>query len=183
MPIGQSLDIGKIGNTQFDDLSFSSTLVKIGANTKPDFDYTNIGLLFPQNDASEKAYATYQMSHRKKLGTSIRLHIHYVQSSALKPIFRVEYRFYNNGELVPSFSTLNTNDPGGNTGILTYISGSILQIGMFPLITAPANEGLSSNLDIILYRNDNIVTGDVLVKYIDLHFEIDAYGSREEYIK
>lgn len=43
--------------------------------------------------------------------------------------------------------------------------------------------GVSSILDIKLYRDDNVVTGDVLVKEFDIHYLVDADGSRQEYIK
>jgi hypothetical protein len=33
-------------------------------------------------------------------------------------------------------------------------------------------------MDLILYRKDNVVTGDVLGKYFDIHFEVDGFGSR-----
>lgn len=183
MPIGEDFDKGKILRLRWDDISVSATQTKVGSNLKPDFDFTNLGLLFPQNDTSEKIYSVFQMSHRKKLGSSIQFHIHYIQSSANKPIFTIQYRFYNNGSLVPSYSTLNTSDVGGNQGVFSYTSGSMLQIAKFPEITAPANETVSANLDIILYRNDNTVIGDVLVKYIDLHYQIDSDGSRSEYSK
>lgn len=177
-------DTGSLGSSRWDDLSVPATQAKKGSNDKPDFDYTDLGLLFPQNDTSEKVYLTFQMSHKKKFGTAIKLHLHYIQTGANKPVFSAEVRFYNNGALVPAFSaTINTSDVGGNQGVFTYTSGSLLQIASFPEIAAPANEGVSANLDVILYRNDNVVTGDVLVKYIDLHYEIDSDGSREVYAK
>lgn len=169
--------------TTFDDLSFPAVLVKRGANTKPDFDYTNIGLLFPQNDTAEKIYFTAQMPHRKKLGSPVYLHVHYTQTSAALPVFTAEYREYNNGEAVPgSWTTINTSDAGGSKGLFTYTSGTLLQIGAFPAI-ALGTESVSKNIDVILYRQDNAVTGDVLVKFIDFHFEIDSTGSSSEYTK
>lgn len=180
MPIGEELDLGRLKNTRWDDLSVSASTTKIGSNLKPDYDYTNLGLLFPQNNTSEKVYLTFQMSHKKKLNTPVRLHIHFIQNSLAIPVFGCTYRFYNNGSLVPSFSSeIET------TGILPFAweSGNLLNIIKFPEINAPTNEGLSSNLDVILYRKDNTVSGDVLVKYIDLHYEIDTDGSNEEFIK
>lgn len=179
MGIGNTLDIGKIGNTRWDDLSVPATTVMVGANAKPDFDYVNIGRLFPQNDATEKVYATFQMSHKKKLGTSIRLHIHFIQTSALVPVFRAETRFYNNGSLETSFANSDTT----GTLLFPYVSGRLLQVLSFPVIEPPESEGLSANLDMILYRTDNVVTGDVLVKYFDIHYQIDSDGSQEERVK
>lgn len=180
MPIGTVLDSGKLGNTRWDDLSISATATKQGANTKPDFDYTNIGLLFPQNDVAEKVYMTFQMSHKKKLGTAVHLHVHFIQTGAAIPIFGALVRFYNNGALAPAFSSEILTD---GTTKFAWASGSLLNITDFANIEAPADEDVSSNLDVILYRKDNAVTGDVLVKYIDLHYEIDSDGSAEEYQK
>jgi len=162
----------------WDDFSTPLTRSKQGVNDKPDYDYNELGLLFPQNDTAETIQFNMQMSHRKKTGTAINLHIHYRQTSSLKPVFEVQYRFYNNGEQIPSqWTTLKTSDTGGNQGVFTYTSGSIIQIGTFPPIPAPTDEKISANLEIKLYRNDNVVTGDVLAKYVDFHFASDSLGS------
>lgn len=184
MPIGVGIrnnyDSGKLNNSRWDDLSVSAATTKIGANSLPHFDFTNLGLLFPQNDTNEKIYQTFQMSHKKKLGTGISLHVHFIQTGAATPIFGAIYRFYNNGGLAPAYSseilTIGTTK-------FAWVSGSLLNITDFPEILAPSSESLSSNLDVILYRKDNAVTGDVLVKYIDLHYQIDSDGSSSEYIK
>ena len=180
MPIGTTLDSGKLGNTRWDDLSVPATTTKIGSNAKPDFDFTNVGLLFPQNDITEKVYLTFQMSHKKKLETPVYLHVHFIQTSANKPTFGATVRFYNNGGQVPAFGSEILTSA---TMPYTWASGSMMNIAVFPVILPPSGEELSSNLDVILYRKDNVVTGDVLVKYIDLHYEIDSDGSAEEYAK
>lgn len=168
--------------TVFDDLSIPATQLKNGATLKPDFDYTNNGLLFPQNDATEIVYSVVQMSHAKKLDTDIRPHLHYIQSSSTQPTFKMDYRYYNNGDAIPgSWTTISTAD--GDKGIFPYTSGSIMQLAEFPHVTPPSPENISANLDVRIYRDDNDVTGDVLVKYFDLHYEINALGSRLEYVK
>lgn len=164
------------------DLSVPLTLDKQGQTSKPDYDYTELGLLFPQNDATEIAYMTFQMPHQKALDTAIRLHVHYVQSNATQPTFKVDYRFYNNGSAVPgAWTTLSTAD--GSKGVFSYTSGSILQIATFTDIAAPSSEDVSANLDVKLYRDDNDLAGDVLAKYIDLHYQVNTAGSRDEYTK
>lgn len=166
---------------QWTDKSFPSTQAKLGILDKPDFDFVNLGLLFPQNDPAEKIFILDQMLHQKKLDTPLKLHVHFIQDSALIPVFVAEYRLYNNGVVVPGFTTIDTSL---SSPVFTYPgSGSILQILKFPDIPAPINEGSSANLDLIFYRNDNIVTGDVLVKYVDYHFQVDASGSRQEFVK
>ena len=182
---GQGLDSGYYGNVRWTDYSIPATQSKLGSLDKPDFDYVNLGLLFPQNNTAEQVSVIMQMLHEKKLGNPIYLHIHYVQSVAVQPTFTVEYKFYNsNGTVIPAtFTTINTSDLGGSKGIYTYTSGSILQYAQFPPIPAPANEGLSANFEFRLYRNDDDVTGDVLLKFIDIHYEKNTAGSRERFIK
>lgn len=103
-PIAET--VNPIYNARWDDLRFPFTPDKQVANTKPDFDYTNLGLLFPRNDATEQ-------------------------------------------------------------------SNMIVQ-----LVT-----GVSAFMDVILYREDDVATGDVLVKEFDLHYIKDELGSRQEYTK
>ena len=167
----------------WDDFSVPLTRDKQGQSAKPDYDFTNLGLLFPQNDDTEIVYLVMQMQHRKLLGSDIKLHVHYIQSEATQPTFKVDYKFYNNGAAVPgSWTTLSTAD--GNKGSLPYTAGDMMQKAIFPAISAPANETVSANIDIKFYRDDNDLTGDSLAKYFDFHYQIDRMGgSREEYSK
>jgi len=168
--------------TVWDDKSFTLSQDKQGQTSKPDYDFTNLGLLFPQNIATEIVYVTDQMSHMKKLGSGIYMHVHYIQSVAAQPIFKLDYKFYNNSDTVPgSWTTISTAD--GSKGVFTYTSGSILQIASFPIIAAPTDEGVSANIDMKLYRDDNDVTGDVLAKYLDYHYEKDSWGSAGQFTK
>lgn len=175
-----------VGNaTTWDDFAVSASRARQGVAQKPDFDFTNLGLLFPQNDAAEIVYIIAQNSHAKLMNSDISYHVHYIQSVATQPTFCLDYKYYKNGAVVPvGFTTICTSDVGGDKGLFTYPgSGSILQIGELPAITPPADETVSSNLDVKFYRNDNDVAGDVLVKYIDFHYQINTSGSRQEYTK
>ena len=166
----------------WDDFSVPLTRDKQGQSDKPDYDFTNLGLLFPQNDPTEIVYLVFQMSHSKKMNSQIRFHIHYIQSGATQPTFKIDYKFYLNGAAVPgAWTTLSTAN--GSKGIFTYTAGSIMQKAVFTYITPPINETASANIDVKLYRDDNDVAGDVLGKYIDFHYEKNSTGSREEFVK
>ena len=168
--------------TTWDDFSISAALAKQGQQSKPDYDFTNLGLLFPQNDDAEIAYIVAQMSHSKLMDSDIYFHIHFIQDEAQLPTFKIDYKFYLNGGLVPGgWTTISTAN--GSKGIFAYTAGSMLQIATFPAIFPPDNETVSANIDIKIYRDDNDVAGDVLVKYIDFHYEIDMSGSREQLSK
>lgn len=174
----------------WDDLRFPATLQKQGANTKPDFDYTNLGLLMPQNDATEVISLSDQFPHG--LVTSLPEdytgdmptlgpHVHFIQTGEALPVFKLAYRIYDNGATVPDFTTISTAD--GSGAVFSYSSGSMLQILPFPRIPI-AHSGLSAWFDAKLYREDNVVTGDVLLKGFDLHEPQDsAWGSLLEWDK
>jgi len=170
---------------RWDDVRNSAMRTKLGTNNKPDFDYTNLGLLFPQNDESEIIYISDQMPHAWSgsdgARTAIHPHIHYIQDEAGVPIFELQYRFYNNGTAPPSFTTIDTS--AGDGQVFSYSSGSLLQIIRFPAIMLV---GMSSSTwyDMLLYRQTGDgVSGDVLVKGFDWHAEFDSLGSRGEYAK
>lgn len=178
---GLPLDSGLLAVPRWDDLRFPFTQTKLGALDKPDFDFTNLGLLFPQNDATEITYMIAQLQHSFKLGTDLKPHIHWVQSQATFPVWKIDYRVYkNNTDPTISFTTISIN-----TGRFTYPgSGSILQISDFPVISGAGINDMSAMIDIKLYRDDNLVSGDVLAKEFDLHYQIDTPGgSRLEYTK
>ena len=162
----------------FEDVRVSAAASRLGILSKPDFDYTNIGLLFPQDDATEKIYITDQLSHGWKSGSSIYPHIHYIQDEAEVPTFKLDYRFYDNGDTVPDFTTITTT----GVPIYTYTSGAILQIIVFPVVELP-EYGTSAFYDMILYRDDDVVTGDVLVKGFDFHTLFNSIGSYTQYEK
>ena len=168
--------------TQFTDINTPATRIRQGATAKPDFDTDDIGLLFPQNDPNEVAYILIQMKHEKKLDSVIYPHVHYIQAEVAQPTFVYYYRYYNPDSEIPAgWQTGTTAD--GNKGIFDYVTGSISQIATFPSVTPPANESVSALMDIKLFRNDNDVTGDVLLKDFDIHIEMDGFGSDEQYSK
>lgn len=166
-------------NIVWDDLRFPATRIRQGVSQKPDFDTTELGLLFPQNDATEIAYIIGQFPHERKNGSSIRPHIHFVQDTVATPTFKIDYRWYKNGDdPTGSFTTLTCNGYA-----FPYTSGSIMQICSFPEIDGSLIDTVSSIIDIKLYRDDNDVSGDVLLKEFDIHYQIDSLGSRGEFTK
>jgi len=167
--------------TVWDDLRVPFTQAKQGSNLKPDFDPVNIGLLFPEDIESEIIYMVVQMPHKYKIGSNIHPHIHWQQTNANKPTWKMEYKWFNNGDAVPTnFTPIDT----GGAGVFSYSSGNMAQISSFPAIVG-TGMGLSSVLLIKLYRANvtGDVAGDVLAFQFDIHYEIDTEGSRNEFDK
>ena len=167
------------GKTGWEDFRLPITSGKLGANAKPDFDYTNNGYLFPNNDTGEVLYMSDQLPHSADLGPGAvgHPHLHVVQAADQQAVFKFKYRITGNGSAVPAFATLTS------TGyIYTYVSGSLLQILEFPAIDL-SQVSLSSIIDVQLWRDDSAYTGDILVKACDIHIPINSLGSGQEFIK
>jgi hypothetical protein len=162
--------------SNFEDLMFSFTATRRGTTNKPDFDYTNVGLLFPQNDASETISMIGQIPHSVQKNSMIYPHVHWQQSQAAFPTWKLAYKLVENGQAVGTFKTL-----ASNTGVFSYVSGNLAQISEFSPIMLPAS--LSAVLLMIFYREDNTVTGDVLAWQFDIHVQKDSVGSGLEYTK
>ena len=182
---GAALVIGADGELRIDreyweDYTVPATRSKRGNTDKPDFDYTDVGLLFPQNNATEILYITDQMPHRWTGGV-IRPHIHWIQTSADIAGWTMDYRFYNNAATPPSFTTAATIA----SSVFTWTSGSIVQISKFAEIDLSALNA-SALFDLKIYRDDNTISGDVLFKSFDFHYRVGGttpFGSRQEYIR
>ena len=173
---GETLSV--VNRPVWDDKKFPMTRVRQGATAKPDFDVTNLGLLFPQNDTAEIGYIITQLPHAMYPGSPLNFHIHYVADEAEIPVWKLAYRIVENGgDPTVSFTTLTSTAP-----VYTYSSGSILQIAPFPSIATSATLAKSAVLDIKLWRDDNLVTGDVLAKELDFHFQRNTLGSLTEWV-
>lgn len=161
--------------TQFDDLQFPvGSLKSVGSADKPDYNTTDLGLLFPKNDTTERVGVIVQMPHSWKEGSSISPHVHWLQTSADTATWKIKYRVYNVGGTVPAWTIIASNNHA-----YTYTSGSIHQIAEFPDITM-SGKTLSCIIDMIVYRKDNQLAGDALFKQFDIHIEKDGLGSQTE---
>lgn len=162
----------------WDDLRFPFTQHKLGANAKPDFDETNVGLLFPQNDTSEKVFIIGQLPHGYLEGSSLTPHIHWQQSANTAVTWKLDYKWFNGGDAIPAnFTTITAN-----TNLFSYSSGNLHQKSFFPIIDG-VGKRISSILLMKIYRDDNTTTGDVLSFEFDIHFQSSTSGSKYEYKK
>jgi hypothetical protein len=166
-------------DTMWEDLRFPFTQTKRGASDLPHFDYDNIGLLFPNNDATEKIYIIAQFPHAYKLGSDAYPHVHWRQANATVPTWKMTYAWFNLGDTIPAFS-----DPiSVNTGVFDYPGGSISQLSSFAPISGAGIDMVSSIMLITFYREDNTGIGDVLAYEFDIHYQIDQPGSKTELVK
>ena len=165
--------------TVWDDLVFEMTPTRRGATDKPDFDATNNGLLFPQNDPAEILYINVQMPHRWKEGSIVYPHVHWHQTANQTPVFKLDYRWCPLGGAVPSWTT----GFAMSHKVFTYAAGTLHQISTNSSGLSGSGNGMSAMLQLKFYRDDNAYTGDALVTSFDLHIECDGIGSVSELSK
>lgn len=180
----QSLSRWENSNTlstpRWDDLVFPLNLTYVNpATSKPDYDYTNMGLLFPQNIPTEIVYITVQMPHMWKEGSSINPHVHVIQNANQQAVFKMDYKWYNIGDAVPAGWTTHIM----NQYAVPYTSGSLSQIIEASTMISGTGKTISSILKIKLYRDDNVYTGDILADQFDIHIQKDSFGSETEFDK
>jgi len=163
----------------WEDLIMPLTTTKIGANEKPDFDETNVGYLFPQNDTAEILYLIIQMPHSWAEGTTICPHLHWRQEEDAAAVFKLDYKWINmDADTSGSFQThvLDKYE-------YTFTSGSIHQVSECLDFIDGTGKTISSVLTMKLYRDDDVYDGDALAYQFDIHYQRDSLGSREEYVK
>jgi hypothetical protein len=165
---------------RYDDIVFEMIPTRINPSTnKPDYDYTNLGFLFPQNITTEIVNITVQLPHKWKEGTTIYPHVHVRQAANQQAVFKLDYLWYNAGDTIPTTWTTYTM----NEYAMTYVSGNIANIVKGASGISGTGKEISSILKLKLYRDDNVYTGDMLVDQFDIHIEVDSLGSLEEYNK
>jgi len=174
--------LGLTGNaTAWEDLRFPATQLRQGALSKPDFDYTNVGLLFDPA-TTETIYAIAQMPHTWKLGSTIKPHIHWSPTSTDtgNVYWRLEYKWTNiNATESGTWTTLNIQDAADGT------------VGKHQIIGLGDMDGTGKTLSSAITMKLSRIGGDTLDTYtddarlleFDIHYEIDAFGSDEEYVK
>lgn len=166
--------------TVWDDLFFPLTTAKQGQTDKPPFSTAEVAYLFPAGDTSHIMYIIVQFPHYWKTGSNIYPHVHWKQESTGSPVFKMDYKWYGLGDIMPAnFSTYVMA-----TKVFPYTSGSMQQLnsGSAP-ISGSHITGVSSLMLVKLYRDDNAYSGNTTTYQFDIHIEKDSLGSKEIYVK
>lgn len=129
-------------------------------------------------------YMNIQVPHRWKPGSKFYPHIHWWQTHASVPAWRIEYRWQINGAAKTTAWTALSRDHEE----YTYVSGTLNQITEFSSagVSPPNGYTMSDNLQLRLERDGNsdpagAPQSDVVA--FDPHFEFDSLGSNDEYTK
>lgn len=140
--------------------------------------------------SEKEVFFTMQMPHGWA-GTVLHLHVHWVAegTAALSKVrWGVEYTFTDIGETFPNTVLSYADTDMANATGTTGTTAKKHTLTEFTDITPSATQnGISAILIGRLFRDSNNVadtyTGKAGLLYIDAHFELDAAGSGQEFVK
>jgi hypothetical protein len=168
----------------WDDLRFpASGLNPPGPVFAPSTD-TDTGLLIFADAATNTMAGVAQMPHAWAEGTEIRPHVHWLQPAAGNVLWRLEYRLIPayNGQFPAAWTTINASEAVG-----AYVGpGQFVNITAFGPIDMTGFK-ISAMVVFKLSRigGDALDTlaADVPLLEFDIHYQINAFGSRAEFVK
>jgi len=184
-------------NQPWDDLRFPFTGRKIDESSgRIRINYYNGTIEFDGNarfTVNEGVTMISQMPHNWKEGSVIRPHFHWVQTSAVVPNWLLAYKIYDNNTLTTidtdysNHTLVKTEDPE-----FAYTSGNLCQISRFPDIDM-TGYGISDFIHYAFFRDSENTSGlfagadtgpdPSYVFEFDVHYQIDTFGSRQEFTK
>lgn len=170
--------------TYWDDLFCGGLNVKLGGSADPTLT-TFIGGVklysFPDGSMKE-VFATFQMPHNWKIGSTISPHVHWAASTtnAANCRWGLEYEWQDNGDTFAGTTTDYIAVAGSGTAKKAQISD-------FTYISGAGISALGSVLVCRIFRDGGNgadgFTGDAFLLGFDIHIECDSLGSNEEYTK
>lgn len=161
---------------------------------KVDYDFDENAIVFSPSGsistAADRVGGNQEINHEMLVGNSITFkpHIHWwqpVASGAVGAIvFTLRYRLQrNNTEKTSSWTTITCEAGSGGDDLFDFTGeadGSYCQISRFDDITVTC--GISDTFQVQMTRTDS-VSGDVSVFFIDIHGQVDSFGSEAEITK
>jgi len=172
-------------DVKFDALSLKQSGSGISVNTtEGTVDYTTGA------DVSDFLIVSPQFPHAMKAGSTVYPHIHWTQVQGNVPNFAIQYRWQINGTTkTTAWTALKCN-----TAVFTYVSGTLNQIcSTASGITPPAGYGISDILQMRIIRDTknelslsyaaDPYTATVGVLSVDVHCELDSFGSATQFAK
>ena len=166
---------------RWDDMRAPASLINPAGSIAPPSISTDDGsLVFSKG----KAVAIwFQFPHGWLEGSDIIPHIHFSKTTVGVgyPNFKIKYKWANIGDVFPAFNTLipGTLEVSDDN---TINKNALISFGHIPSI----GKKISSMICVYLERvNDTSDTyaGDIKLYELDIHYQVDAFGSIQEFIK
>lgn len=180
-----SKSIQKVGNiggqVVWDDLRAPAGGINPVGSTSPASPNTTDGsLTFAKGNV---VVAWFQMPHNWKIGSDVNVHIHWSKSTTNNGVcnWQMKYKWCNIGDVMPGFSGLvSGTEQIPNSNVVDKHA-----LMSWPTLSG-AGKTLSSMICVYLVRTNDendTFTGAGNLYEIDIHYQLDNVGSRQEYTK
>lgn len=159
---------------------------------KVDYDDDENSIVFQSGGditkSDDRVCSNLQINHDFRVGSGITFkpHVHFFQevvSGVVVPfVLTMQYRLQRNGQTKTTAWTTVTLTAGVDDvfDFTSEVDGTYNQITRFPAIVVDCN--VSDTIQLQVARTDT-ETGDMLVYFMDMHGEVDSFGSDEEITK
>ena len=177
--------------TQWDDLRIAGSAVRLGvtAPTLAAFGPSgSIRCLRFDSGQHDEIYFEIQMPHSWREGSNIYPHVHWspVSATAGNVVWQFDYIWADIGDAFGAPTTM-TSDATAAGGTAWVHKLSVLKDGSSNAYIDGTGKTLSSMLVCRLHRDagagSDTLAADVAFLEFDIHYEVDSFGSDEEYIK
>lgn len=169
----------------WDDLRAPSSAINPAGSAAAATVDTEDGSLIFSNGQVQTVAISFQMPHAWKVGTDVSFHIHWCKttSAAGTVKWQVKYKWTNIGDVIPAFSAF----ADGTEAIPNSDTANKHAIFEFTDF-AGTGKTISSQLTVVLQRlssggGADTYAAPVKLLEADLHYQIDSFGSKEEYVK
>ncbi len=159
---------------------------------KVDYDYDENCLVFQSGgtllSANDRVGSNLQIAHAARVGSNIefRPHLHWFQEVTSGTVdaftMTMRYRLQRNDE-AKSTSWVTVTLHSGTDDVFDFtgeVDGIYNQISEFPTIKLTCN--ISDTFQVQMARTDSN-GGEMNVYFMDMHYEIDSFGSDDEFSK
>lgn len=169
----------------WDDLRAPSSAINPAGSAVAATVDTEDGSLLFANGQVQTVAISFQLPHAWKVGTDISFHIHWCKttSAAGTVKWQVKYKWTNIGDVIPAFSVF-ADGTEATPNSDTANKHAIFEFTDF----AGTGKTISSQLTVVLQRLSSGGGADTYgapVKLLeaDVHYQVDSFGSGQEYVK
>lgn len=167
----------------WDDLLSPATSINpAGSPTPPSIDNTDGSLIFTATGVNTVT-VWFQLPHAWKVGSELRPHLHWYKSASTSGYvnWEVKYKYAGLGASFGSFTGLLS----GTVQVPDSNSANVHAITRFPVIDG---SGLTISSMVCVWVQRTTTSGDTYsgnahLIGVDIHYQKDTQGSRQEYIK
>lgn len=176
------MPISTIKDSRWDDLRFPAANLKNGSSGVPTWNNT-YGL--QEFSIGDYLFCQVQLPHAWMKGTDLQPHFHWMKITSAPNLvaWQLEYRWIKIGDVMDgSWTTLSDETPDVSDGDTAW-QHALTAVGAIPVdSTVELSDMLVCKLSRVATAGASYGARAALLEF-DVHYQIDSFGSRQEYIK